>query len=87
MYRRLLPGVFVVLILACSPQEASDAPLTTSIPDAILGAAPPPSGENVMYLEGDEATPRAWLPAPKHSGCPDRTRRRMRLRPQERRRP
>ena len=67
MYRRLLPGVFVVLILACSPQEASDAPLTTSIPDAILGAAPPPSGENVMYLEGDEAT-QGYLAVPEGEG-------------------
>ena len=39
----------------------------SSIPDAILGKAPPPSGKTVMYLPGDSAT-RGYLAVPPGKG-------------------
>jgi len=39
----------------------------SSIPDAILGKAPPPSGKTVMYLPGDSAT-RGYLALPAGKG-------------------
>jgi carboxymethylenebutenolidase len=48
----------VVLMTACTSEAAQQAEqaVTTSIPAAILGEAPPPQGDAVTYVPGDAAT-------------------------------
>jgi carboxymethylenebutenolidase len=51
----------LVGLVACSGAAQDEAPIqegrvTTSIHAAILGQAPPPSGEHVRYISGDEGT-------------------------------
>lgn len=61
---------YLVLSLAVAPAGAArpaQAQITSSIPDAILGKAPPPSGQAVRYLPGDSAT-RGYLAVPKGAG-------------------
>jgi len=69
MYRplpTLLP--LLALAIACSPADRSaDEPASSSIPAAILGQAPPPQGETVMYVAGDTAT-RGYLAVPEGAG-------------------
>jgi carboxymethylenebutenolidase len=49
------------------PVVSTDQPITTSIPRAILGEAPPPQGETVTYLSGDTLT-RGYLAVPDGDG-------------------
>jgi carboxymethylenebutenolidase len=53
----------LVLGLVAGPVAAQQS----SIPDAILGKAPPPQGQMVQYLPGDTLT-RGYLAVPKESG-------------------
>lgn len=60
----------VALSLACGQdqQPATDrGPVTSSIPAAILGEAPPPQGETVAYVTGDAAT-GGYLAVPQGEG-------------------
>jgi carboxymethylenebutenolidase len=54
----------VALSGAARPAQAQ---VTSSIPDAILGKAPAPSGQTVRYLPGDSAT-KGYLAVPKGNG-------------------
>jgi len=59
----------LVAATACSsetPREAEQE-VTSSIPAAILGEAPPPQGETVTYVPGDSAT-RGYLAVPDGDG-------------------
>lgn len=49
------------------PAIFADQPITTSIPGAILGEAPPPQGESVTYLRADTLT-RGYLAVPDGDG-------------------
>ncbi len=49
------------------PGRAAQAQITSSIPDAILGKAPPPAGHTVAYVSGDEAT-KGYLAVPQGTG-------------------
>jgi len=55
------------LALLAVPSRASQAQVTSSIPDAIIGKAPPPSGPAVNYAPGDETT-KGYLAVPKGTG-------------------
>jgi len=57
------------MVSACSTEAAQQEQqeVTTSIPAAILGEAPPPQGETVMYVAGDEAT-RGYIAVPEGEG-------------------
>lgn len=60
--------VLVTTILSCSRGERPpDELITSSIPDAISGKAPPPRGETVQYLDGDSET-RGYLAVPDGPG-------------------
>ena len=48
-------------------QQTTDDAITSSIPAAILGEAPPPRGEHVSYVSGDEET-RGYLAVPEGDG-------------------
>lgn len=50
--------------VASAPARAQ---VTSSIPDAILGKAPPPSGQTVRYVPGDSLT-RGYLAVPQGRG-------------------
>lgn len=71
MLRR--PSILLVLSVAilagCTSEAAQQEQqeVTTSIPAAILGEAPPPQGETAMYVAGDEAT-RGYLAVPEGEG-------------------
>ena len=77
MNLRLLPLALGLGIVACTStkqQPASDTadvaastPVTTSIPGAILGEAPPPHGAAIHYVPGDEAT-TGYLAVPDGAG-------------------
>ena len=59
-----------VLIGACYSSEAAqqgEQAVTTSIPAAILGEAPPPQGETANYMPGDAAT-AGYLAVPEGEG-------------------
>jgi carboxymethylenebutenolidase len=58
-----------VLLSACSTEAAQQEQqeATTSIPAAILGEAPPPQGENVMYV-ADDASTQGYLAVPDGEG-------------------
>ncbi len=68
--KRMAP-VCLILPLALALSAAASAPAaaqaTSSIPDAILGKAPPPQGETVLYVPGDSLT-RGYLAVPKGAG-------------------
>lgn len=67
MYRPTVLALGVIA-LACAPaDDTADTPPTSSIPDAILGTAPPPRGETVMYVDGD-TTARGYLAVPEGEG-------------------
>lgn len=61
--------VAVVAMVSCGKQvpKEEQQPLMSSIPDAILGTAPPPQGQTVQYLPGDTLT-RGYLAVPKGVG-------------------
>jgi carboxymethylenebutenolidase len=62
--------VVLFATLAAVPTQAAqqgDQAITTSIPAAILGEAPPPQGETVMYVPGDTET-RGYLAVPDGEG-------------------
>jgi len=61
---RLALGAGALAALAGSPARAQ---VTSSIPDAILGKAPPPSGQTVHYVPGDSLT-RGYLAVPPGRG-------------------
>lgn len=64
------PSWYLVLCLGVTLAGAvgpAQAQITSSIPDAILGKAPPPSGQSVRYVTGDSAT-KGYLAVPKGSG-------------------
>jgi carboxymethylenebutenolidase len=74
--RTTLILVLGALVAGCTneaPRQAEQSvvstgqPITTSIPGAILGEAPPPQGETVMYLSGDTLT-RGYLAVPDGDG-------------------
>jgi carboxymethylenebutenolidase len=78
MARRLTFLVVVggILVAGCTgkaPRQAEDVgaavqhSVTSSIPAAILGEAPPPRGETVMYVPGDTMT-RGYLAVPDGEG-------------------
>jgi carboxymethylenebutenolidase len=54
-------------LLLAGAAHPAQAQVTSSIPDAILGKAPPPSGETVNYVPGDAAT-KGYLARPKGNG-------------------
>lgn len=62
--KRLVLSLLGLGMLAVHPVSAQD----TSIPDAILGKAPPPQGQTVRYLPGDTLT-RGYLAVPKEGGA------------------
>ncbi len=62
--RVLLAAALAVVGLSSRPSYAQ---VTSSIPDAIVGKAPPPSGPSVTYLPGDAAT-KGYLAVPKGAG-------------------
>jgi carboxymethylenebutenolidase len=69
MYRvcRSLP-ILISTVFACSSgDQSAEEPISSSIPDAILGEAPPPQGETITYLEGDAET-RGYLAVPDGDG-------------------
>jgi carboxymethylenebutenolidase len=54
--------------MACaSADQAAEEVPTSSIPDAILGMAPPPTGESVNYVP-DDAASRGYLAVPEGEG-------------------
>lgn len=62
-----------ILLLAITPAllavpcRASQAQVTSPIPDAIIGKAPSPSGQTVNYVTGDGTT-KGYLAVPKGTG-------------------
>lgn len=54
-------------LLVAGAARPARAQVTSSIPDAILGKAPPPSGQTVTYVPGDAAT-RGYLALPQGNG-------------------
>ncbi|MFQ5703460.1 MAG: dienelactone hydrolase family protein [Gemmatimonadales bacterium] len=68
----LRSAVIVLGLTACSAQggdgsSSSEEAITSSIPDAIVGKAPPPQGEAVNYVPGDDST-RGYLAVPEGDG-------------------
>ncbi len=55
------------LVMVGAAAHPAAAQVTSSIPDAILGKAPPPSGQTVTYVPGDAAT-KGYLAVPKGNG-------------------
>lgn len=60
MHARYLTALGLAGLLACGggqDEEPAQTPqVASAIPDAILGQAPPPSGQHVQYVPGDTAT-------------------------------
>jgi len=72
MISRHLMALGLAGLLACGGTAQDEAPAaaqqpTSLIPDAILGQAPPPSGERVSYVPGDDATV-GYLAVPEGEG-------------------
>ncbi len=69
MYRafRSVPIVVAAVIGCTAGDGQADEPITSSIPDAILGEAPPPQGQTIAYIEGDAET-RGYLAVPGGDG-------------------
>ncbi len=69
MKRSLLasPVALAAVALGALLNSPANAQVTSSIPDAIVGKAPPPSGQPVRYLPGDSLT-RGYLAVPKGQG-------------------
>ena len=68
MSRSTLSGLILAALGAVAGAPASSAAQTTSsIPDAILGTAPPPQGQAANYVTGDAAT-KGYLAVPKGPG-------------------
>ncbi len=55
------------LVLVGAAVHPAAAQVTSSIPDAILGKAPPPSGQTVRYAPSDSLT-KGYLAVPKGNG-------------------
>ncbi|MBI2403879.1 MAG: dienelactone hydrolase family protein [Gemmatimonadetes bacterium] len=55
------------LAMLAVPCRASQAQVPSSIPDAIIGKAPPPTGQTVSYVPGDDAT-KGYLAVPQGTG-------------------
>jgi carboxymethylenebutenolidase len=56
-----------ILVLAGLALPGAARAQTSSIPDALVGKAPPPSGKTVMYMPGDSLT-RGYLALPTGKG-------------------
>src|SRR3990170_7460405 len=56
-----------VLALFAAPSRPSYAQAGSSIPEALVGKAPPPAGQTVTYVAGDAAT-RGYLAVPGGTG-------------------
>jgi len=70
MFRRqgALALATVLLLSACSTEAAQqEQEVTTALPAAILGDAPPPQGETVTYVADDPST-RGYLAVPEGEG-------------------
>jgi carboxymethylenebutenolidase len=68
MHRHHALVVVLSTAMACtSADQAAEEVTTSSIPDAILGLAPPPGGESVHYVPGDTAS-RGYLAVPEGEG-------------------
>ncbi|HEX9728645.1 MAG TPA: dienelactone hydrolase family protein [Gemmatimonadales bacterium] len=62
------PVCSLIVLLACSSGgQAAGQQVSSSIPDAILGTAPPPRGQTVRYLLGDTAV-AGYLAVPEGQG-------------------
>jgi carboxymethylenebutenolidase len=66
-HSRCFPILLTAIIGCTSGDRAAEEPITSSIPDAILGEAPPPQGQAVTYMEGDAET-RGYLAVPEGDG-------------------
>lgn len=65
---QVLGAVMFAAVAACtSGDRAVEETIQSSIPAAILGQAPPPQGETVMYVTGDTVT-RGYLAGPSGEG-------------------
>jgi len=67
MHRSLLLVAVAAALAITTPLDAQDAPITSAIPDAILGTAPPPQGIAARYVAGDEET-QGYLAVPEGAG-------------------
>ena len=67
MSRLLTMVAFTTFLAACAADAPQDDAITSAIPDAILGQAPPPQGQTVHYVEGDDAT-AGYLAVPEGDG-------------------
>ncbi len=67
MSRRPTIVAFITLLAACAADAPPDEPITSAIPDAILGQAPPLQGQTVHYIDGDAAT-AGYLAVPDGDG-------------------
>ncbi|MEJ2238201.1 MAG: dienelactone hydrolase family protein [Gemmatimonadales bacterium] len=66
-HSRCFPMLLTAIIGCTSGDRAAEEPITSSIPDAILGEALPPQGQAVTYMEGDAET-RGYLAVPEGDG-------------------
>lgn len=62
-----LVAVGLILVGFCVRYRETTAQATSSIPDAIIGKAAPPSGQAVNYVPGDAST-KGYLAVPKGAG-------------------
>jgi len=58
---------FALALLAGGAPTHVAGQVTSSFPDALLGSAPPPQGQPLMYVTGDQAT-KGYLAVPKGAG-------------------
>lgn len=66
-FSHFLPILFAALVGCAPSDEPAEEAVTSSIPAAILGEAPPPQGQAVTYVEGDLET-RGYLAVPDGDG-------------------
>jgi carboxymethylenebutenolidase len=66
-HRVAVAATAVALMLASDSLGAQEAPVTTNIPAAILGTAPPPQGMSARYVLGDEET-QGYIAVPEGEG-------------------
>jgi carboxymethylenebutenolidase len=68
-WQSVTAGLAVIAVVSCNKEAVKEAqqPIMSSIPDAILGTAPPPQGTPVQYVPGDTLT-RGYLAVPKGDG-------------------
>jgi carboxymethylenebutenolidase len=63
----ILTSLALLAAIVSDATAQAEQNVSTSIPAAILGEAPPPQGETVMYVPGDAAT-RGYLAVPEGNG-------------------